>query len=509
MRIRHILAIVSEPFILAIDQGTTSSRALVVDARGAVRGTGHAPFTQHFPQPGRVEHDPEEIWVSVRAAIAAALGDAGIATGDLVAVGITNQRETVVAWDGETGEPVGRAIVWQDRRTARICDDLRAAGHEDTITRATGLTIDPYFSGTKLTWLLREWPELRERAERGEIVAGTIDSWLTWKLTAGQRHVTDYTNASRTLLFNITKGRWDERLCELLEVPRAMLPKAQPSRSPFGDTDENVFGAQVPICGIAGDQQSALFGQACLSPGQAKNTYGTGCFLLANAGPKPALPANRLLLSIGANAGLQGPEYVIEGSVFVAGALIQWLRDELGIIESAADVEALAESVRDSGGVTIVPAFTGLGAPHWDPRARGAILGLTRGAGKAHIARAALEAIALSSTELVEAMNPSLPTAISELRVDGGAAANDLLMQMQADFAGVPVVRPQQTETTAMGAAFLAGIQAGIWADAAEISTLWRAERVFEPRMSGAERAERMGNWRRAVERSLDWAKEG
>lgn len=498
----------SATFVLSIDQGTTSSRALVVDARGTVCGHGQAPFTQHFPRPGWVEHDPQEIWASVDIAIAGALRAAGIAPEDLAAVGITNQRETAIAWDRETGEPVARAIVWQDRRTAETCDELRAAGHEAAIGEATGLTLDPYFTATKLAWLLREIPGLRERAERGEIAAGTVDSWLIWKLTGGQRHLTDYTNASRTLLFNIAKGRWDDRLCDLFGIPRAMLPKAQPSRSPFGETDEAVLGARVPIAGVAGDQQAALFGQACIAPGQAKNTYGTGCFLLANAGKMPAPPAHRLLLSIGANAGLSGPEYVLEGSVFVAGALIQWLRDELGIIERAGDVEALAASVPDSAGVTIVPAFTGLGAPHWDPRARGAIFGLTRGAGRPHIARAALEAIALSSAELIEAMNASMPAPVTELRVDGGAAANDLLMQMQADLAGIPVVRPVQTETTALGAAYLAGIQAGLWSDPAEVSALWRVDRVFEPQIGEPERAGRMSDWRRAVERTLGWARE-
>ncbi len=498
----------SVTYILAIDQGTTSSRALVVDGQGAVCGRGQVPFTQHFPRPGWVEHDPDEIWSSTETAIADALRAAGIGPQDLAAVGITNQRETVIAWDRTTGEPLARAIVWQDRRTAGICGELRAAGHEEAIGEATGLTLDPYFSATKLGWLLRENPGMRERAERGEVAAGTVDSWLIWRLTGGQQHLTDYTNASRTLLFNITRGRWDERLCDLFGVPRAMLPKAQPSRSPFGETSEPVFGARVPITGVAGDQQAALFGQACITPGQAKNTYGTGSFLLANAGSKASTPSHRLLLSIGANAGLQGPEYVLEGSVFVAGALIQWLRDELGIIERAEDVEALAETAPDNGGVTIVPAFTGLGAPHWDPRARGAILGLTRGAGRAHIARAALEAIALSSVELVEAMNGSLPAPITELRVDGGAAANNLLMQMQADLAGIPVVRPEHTESTAMGAAYLAGIQAGAWASPAEVSSLWRADRIFEPRMGDSERAERLGEWRRAVERTLNWATE-
>jgi glycerol kinase len=496
----------TSPYVLAIDQGTTSSRALVVDSAGTVLGVGQQPFEQHFPQPGWVEHDATEIWTTTLAAVSHALRAAGIEARELAALGATNQRETVVVWDRATGEPVGPAIVWQDRRTAAICEEMRRTSDQEAVQRATGLTIDPYFSATKLTWLLREHPELRPRAEAGELAAGTVDSWLIYKLTAGRRHVTDFTNASRTLLFNIRKGRWDDGLCDLFEVPRAMLPQAQPSRSPFGTTDPELLGAAIPIFGVAGDQQSALFAQGCLSPGQAKNTYGTGCFLLANAGRAVPTSANRLLASIGANAGAEGPEYVLEGSVFVAGALVQWLRDGLGIIERSADVEALAASVPDNGGVTIVPAFTGLGAPDWDPYARGAILGLTRGVERGHIARAALEAIALSSADLLAAMNADLPQQPTELRVDGGAAANDLLMQLQADFTGVPVVRPTELETTALGAAYLAGIGAGIWASAEEVAGLWRADRTFEPTLSAADREARRAQWRRAVERTLGWA---
>jgi glycerol kinase len=496
----------AEPFVLAIDQGTTSSRALVVDGQGRVRGVGQEPFEQHFPQPGWVEHDPNEIWATTLAAIAQALKSANVDARELAAVGLTNQRETVVAWDRVTGEPVARAIVWQDRRTAPLCQELSRGTDLAAVTRATGLPIDPYFSATKLTWLLREDPELRAQAEAGQIAAGTVDSWLVFKLTGGRRHATDFTNASRTLLFNIRKGRWDDGLCDLFEVPRAMLPQAQPSRSFFGTTDAEVLGAQVPIWGIAGDQQSALFGQACVSPAQAKNTYGTGCFLLANAGKAVPASENRLLASIGANAGADGPEYVLEGSVFIAGALVQWLRDGLGIIKESAEIEALAGSVPDAGGVTIVPAFTGLGAPHWDPYARGTILGLTRGIERGHIARAALEAIALSSADLLAAMNADLPQPVTELRVDGGAAANDLLMQMQADFTGIRVVRPAELETTALGAAYLAGLGAGVWSSTGEVESLWRAERTFEPRMREDERAARRAHWRRAVERSLGWA---
>jgi glycerol kinase len=496
------------PFILALDQGTTSSRALVVDRDGAIVGLGQQPFAQHYPQPGWVEHDPDEIWTSTQTAIGTALAAAGVTAGELAAIGVANQRETVVLWDRATGEPAAPAIVWQDRRTSALCAELRAAGHEPTIRKLTGLTLDPYFSGTKLRWLLDSDALLRNRAEAGEIAAGTVDSWLVWKLTAGARHVTDYTNASRTLLFNIVRGRWDESLCELLGVPRALLPAAQPSRSAFGTTDAEVLGANVPICGIAGDQQAALFGQAAFAQGTAKNTYGTGCFLLAHAGRRPTESTAGMLTSIGANAGPAGPEYVREGSVFVAGALIQWLRDELKLFRRSEDSENLAASVPDTGGVTVVPAFTGLGAPYWDPHARGAILGLTRGATAAHITRAALEAIALSSADLVGAMNQDLPEPISELRVDGGASRNNLLMQMQADFAGVPVVRPREVETTALGAAYLAGIQAGVWAGTAEVASLWKADRTFEPAMSEDERTGRLERWRAAVSRTLAWAAE-
>ncbi len=494
------------PYILAIDQGTTSSRALILDANGDIAGLGQHALPQYFPQPGWVEHDPEEIWTTTLESIGIALAQAGLSADELTAVGVTNQRETVVVWDRKTGEPLHNAIVCQDRRTAAICEGLRAAGHEKQMSRATGLKLDPYFSGTKLTWLLQSNPDLRRRAEAGEIAAGTIDSWLVWKLTGGQRHVTDFTNASRTLLFNINRGRWDESLCDLLQVPRAMLPQAQPSRSLFGMTDENVIGARLPISGIAGDQQSALFGQGGFVPGIAKNTYGTGSFLLANAGPKAVHSNAGLLTSIGAGAGPSGPEYVMEGSVFVGGALVQWLRDELHLFERSGDIESLAETVPDSGGVSIVPAFTGLGAPDWDPHARGAILGLTRGTTSAHIARAALEAIALSSAELVEVMNGEIPAPIVELRVDGGAASNDLLMQMQADYSGLPVERPKNTETTALGAAYLAGLEAGVWASTDEVASLRRADRTFEPRLSGAERHSRLAHWRRAVERTLNWA---
>jgi glycerol kinase len=496
------------PYLLAIDQGTTSSRALVVDATGEIAGLGQQPFQQHYPQPGWVEHNPGDIWESTLESITIALAQAGLTPGDLAAIGLTNQRETVVVWDRTTGEPFGNAIVWQDRRTAGICEDLHSAGHEETVRKLTGLKLDPYFTGTKLTWLFRHNDDLRERAAAGTLAAGTVDSWLIWKLTGGKRHVTDYTNASRTLLFNINRGRWDDSLCELFDVPRGVLPTAQPSRSLFGTTDESVFGARVPITGVAGDQQAALFGQGGFVTGVAKNTYGTGCFLLANAGQRPVHSDGGLLTSIGGGAGPAGPEYVLEGSVFIAGALVQWLRDEMGVIAHSAEIEALAASVPDNGGVAVVPAFTGLGAPDWDPHARGAIMGITRGTTKAHIARAALEAIALSSAELIEVMNESLPEPITELRVDGGASQNNLLMQIQADFAGIPVLRPTSTETTALGAAYIAGLEVGIWSSLEEVGELWQAERAFEPRMGPAERHTRLRQWRRAVERTLGWAAE-
>ena len=496
------------PYILAIDQGTTSSRALIVDSHGLVAGIGQRAFEQHYPQSGWVEHDAEEIWATTLDSIGIALAQARLGANELTAVGLTNQRETVVVWDKKTGEPLLPAIVWQDRRTAAICEGFRADGHERAVALATGLKLDPYFSGSKLTWLLRSHKDMRRRAEAGEVAAGTIDSWLVWKLTGGQRHVTDFTNASRTLLFNINRGRWDDSLLGLFEVPRAMLPQPQPSRSLFGTTDESVLGVRVPITGIAGDQQSALFAQGGFVTGIAKNTYGTGCFLLANAGKEPVHSAGGLLTSIGANAGPSGPEYVTEGSVFVAGALVQWLRDELKLFKRSEDIEALAATVPDSGGVSIVPAFTGLGAPDWDPHARGAILGLTRGTNAGHIARAALEAIALASAELVEVMNQDLPSPIENLRVDGGAARNDLLMQLQADFSGVPVERPLNTETTALGAAYLAGLESGVWSSIDEVAELRQVDRTFEPRLSSAERHSRLAHWRRAVERTLGWATE-
>ncbi len=494
------------PFLLAIDQGTTSSRALVVASDGTVASVGQRELPQIYPRPGWVEHDPLAIWSSTCDAIEEALGAAGLAASDLAAIGIANQRETVMLWARRTGEPVGNAIVWQDRRTADHCDALREAGYEETVAQLTGLTLDPYFSGTKLAWMLKADADLARRAERGELVAGTADTWLIWQLTAGARFVTDYTNASRTLLFDIHRAYWSDELCGILGVPAALLPEVLPSGALFGRTAAQVFGAEVPILGVAGDQQAATVGQGCLAPGLAKNTYGTGCFLLANAGTRSEPSRHRMLVSLAASLPDQPLEYVIEGSVFVAGAAVQWLRDELGVIQSAAEVEPLAASVPDTGGVEFVPAFTGLGAPHWDAGARGAIFGLTRGSGKAHIARAALEAIALSTVDLLGAVEADLGAPISELRVDGGAARNDLLMQLQADLSGIPIVRPVNTETTAMGVAYLAGIGAGLWDELETIDSLREIDRVFEPAIDADARLERLDSWHRAVERTRGWA---
>ena len=498
----------AKSFILALDQGTTSSRALVVDSLGHISGLGQFPFQQHFPRPGWVEHDLEEIWSSTVDAISGALANAEIEIGQISAIGITNQRETVAIWDRKTSEPVGPAIVWQDRRTADLCQRLRDEGREPLITARTGLRLDPYFSGTKLAWMFANNPDLLRSAIEGSLAAGTIDSWLIWKLTGGRSHVTDFTNASRTLLFNIDARSWDDDLLDMQLVPRGMLPRLQPSRSLFGTTSPEVLAAEIPVLGVAGDQQAAVFGHALSAKGEAKNTYGTGCFMLANAGATRVHSSTGMLGTLGAGSSAAQAEYLLEGSVFVAGAAVQWLRDELGFFHSASEIETLASQVDDNGGVAFVPAFTGLGAPDWDPHARGAILGLTRGITKAHIARAALEAIAFSSAELLSAMSTDLGTSISTLRVDGGASDNDLLMQMQADLAGVNVERPRETETTALGAAYLAGMQLGIWSNVDEVAVLNPTVRLFEPQMSDSDRAERLAGWRRAVGRTLGWAQD-
>jgi glycerol kinase len=517
-------------FILALDQGTTSSRAIVFDHAGAIRALAQREFAQRYPQPGWVEHDPMEIWASQSGVMAEALAKAGIGARDLAALGITNQRETTLLWERASGKPVANAIVWQDRRTAPDCDALREAGHAPMIARRTGLVIDAYFSGTKLKWLLDHVPGARARAVRGELAFGTVDSWLVWNLSGGAAHVTDVSNASRTMLFDIHRGDWDDELLALLDVPRAVLPRVVSSSGVSAQAA--VQGASVPVAGIAGDQQAALFGQACLEPGLAKNTYGTGCFLLLNTGRKAVASKNNLVSTVawrlahphpnrppqGTGASLLSPAlagaseaggetiYALEGSVFIAGAVVQWLRDGLKLIRSASEVEALAASVPDNGGVYLVPAFAGLGAPHWDAYARGAIFGLTRGATGAHLARAALEAIAYQSADLVRAMESDAGLTLSELRVDGGATANNLLMQFQADLLGVPVVRPKVAETTALGAAYLAGLAVGYWRDAKDVAANWQVERRFEPAMSRDRAASLMAGWAKAVERAKRWA---
>ncbi len=490
------------PHILALDQGTTSSRAIVFDGEGRIRGVSQQEFRQIFPRPGWVEHDASEIWATQIRAAAGALAETGLQPADLAAIGITNQRETTVVWDRKTGEPIHHAIVWQDRRTADRCSELRAAGHEKWVQERTGLVLDPYFSGTKLAWLLDHTGGARARAEAGELAFGTIDSWLAWKLTGGALHVTDPSNASRTLLFNLAAGDWDDELLALFGVPRAVLPEVRSSSEVYGEAAVDAL-AGVPIAGIAGDQQAALFGQACFEPGQAKNTYGTGCFALMNVGKEPRQSRRKLLATVA--WGLDGElEYALEGSVFVGGAVVQWLRDGLGIIDSAADVEALAASVPDTGDVFLVPAFTGLGTPHWDPHARGTVIGLTRGTTAAHLARAALEGIAFQVADVLEAMAADSGVELAELAVDGGAARNDLLLQLQADLLGVSIARPKVTETTALGAAYLAGLAAGVWRERDEITTT--VEHRFEPAMSRDEAQARRARWAQAVERAKGWA---
>ena len=493
--------------ILALDQGTSSSRAIVFDSQGRIVALAQREFQQIFPQPGWVEHDPMAIWQTQLAVAREALAQAAGARVDAVA--ITNQRETTVLWDRATGQPVGNAIVWQDRRTAQWCDDLQRAGHARRIQRKTGLVIDAYFSGSKLRWMLDHLPGIRQRAERGELAFGTIDSWLIWQLTGGQVHATDVSNASRTMLFNLNTLNWDEELLSLLQIPRAVLPEVRPSSGLFGHTRAGLLGLSLPIAGVAGDQQAATFGQACFAPGMAKNTYGTGCFMLMNTGTRPVTSRHRLLGTVGWQSA-QAPghaAYCLEGSVFMAGATVQWLRDGLQIIRSAPEVEALAASVPDTGDVYLVPAFAGLGAPYWDGHARGTLVGLTRGTTRAHLARAALEAIALQTADVFDAMAADAGMPLAELRVDGGASRNDLLMQMQADVLGVPVVRPKVTETTALGAAFLAGLAVGTWHGAREIESIWQADRRFEPRLPEAARRARLQRWREAVARARGWAR--
>ena len=489
--------------VLALDQGTTSSRAIVFDRAGAVRAVAQREFRQIYPQGGWVEHDATEIWATQSGVLHEALAKAGVGPSEIAAIGITNQRETTVLWERATGRPVANAIVWQDRRTAPDCDALREAGHEATFAAKTGLVLDAYFSGTKLRWLLDHVPGARERARRGELAFGTVDSWLVWNLTGGRVHATDPSNASRTLLYDIHRGDWDDQLCALLDVPREVLPAIVPSSGVCGST--TVGGVEIPIAGIAGDQQAALFGQACHAPGLAKNTYGTGCFLLMNTGANAVESSNRLLTTVAWKRG-GTTEYALEGSVFIGGAVVQWLRDGLKLIRHARDVQALAESVPDNGGVVFVPAFAGLGAPHWDAYARGAIFGLTRGASGGHLARAALESIALQSRDVLVAMQKDARIALAGLRVDGGAAANDLLMQLQADVLGTTVVRPKVLETTALGAAYLAGLAVGFWNDAREVAANWQVDRIFEPSMPRSRVEALVGDWEKAIGRSKGWA---
>jgi glycerol kinase len=492
--------------VLALDQGTTSSRALVFDRSGSILGVAQREFRQIYPQPGWVEHDPLEIWESQIEVARAALADTGLSFRDIAAIGITNQRETTLLWDRQTGQPVGNAIVWQDRRTAGYCQSLMEQGHGDLIQQKTGLVIDAYFSGSKLRWLLDNHPGARQRAERGELAFGTVDSWLLWQLTRRQLHITDVTNASRTMLFNLATADWDDELLQLLDIPRSVLPEVRSSSEVYGETANGMFDGPIRLAGIAGDQQSALFGQNCITPGMVKNTYGTGCFMLMNIGDTPKPSRHRLLTTTAWRIGAGQPcSFAYEGSIFIAGAAVQWLRDGLGIIKQSADVERLAATVPDTAGVVLVPAFAGLGAPHWDPHARGTILGLTRGTTAAHIARAALEGIAFQVADVLDAMREDSQVAIGQLRVDGGAAANDLLMQFQADVLQAPVVRPKIIETTALGAAYLAGLAVGFWSDAAELQTVWQADRVFEPAMGADEVHARRQRWQAALARSREW----
>jgi glycerol kinase len=490
-------------YILALDQGTTSSRAILFDRHGQPCGSAQHEFPQHFPSPGWVEHDANDIWSSQLACARRVLRETGVSAAQVAAIGIANQRETTVVWDRKSGEPIAPAIVWQDRRTAEACDRLRAAGRASLVQASTGLELDAYFSATKLEWLLDHVPGARQRAERGSLAFGTIDSWLVYKLCG--RHVTDVSNASRTMLFNIHLMRWDQQLLDLFRIPAALLPEVVSSAEEVGHTKGDWFGRPIPVAGIAGDQQAATFGQACHRQGMVKNTYGTGCFMLMHAGAQPVPSQHRLLSTVGWRVDGR-TEYLLEGSVFMAGATVQWLRDGLGIIQQSSDVEALASSVPDNGGVFLVPAFVGLGAPHWDPYARGTLVGMTRGTTRGHIARAAVEAIAYQSAELLGAMQKDAAFPVAEVRADGGAARNDLLMQFQADLLGVPVVRPKVIETSALGAAYLAGLATGMWESQAELAAHWQAARRFDPTLPDATRLDLLARWNRAVERSKAWA---
>ncbi len=494
-------------YILAFDQGTTSSRSILFNQQGKIVSTAQKEFKQIFPKPGWVEHDPTEIWSTQISVATEALSSANTTARAVKGIGITNQRETTVVWDKTTGKPVYNAIVWQDRRTADICEQLKKEGHEASIRKKTGLVLDPYFSGTKVKWILDHVDGAREKANKGDLLFGTIDSWLVWKLTEGNVHITDMSNASRTMLYNIHDLEWDQDLLKLLDIPDSMLPEVRASSEVYGESGKDVFASNVPISGIAGDQQAALFGQVCTKPGMAKNTYGTGCFMLMQTGEKPIQSKNNLLTTIAWN--IDGKtSYALEGSIFIGGAVVQWLRDGLGIIKRSQDIEKLAGSVDDTDGVYLVPAFSGLGAPHWDPFARGTIIGITRGTSAGHIARAALDSIAYQSRDLLQAMESDSGIRLKELRVDGGASVNDLLMQFQADLLDVPVVRPTFTETTALGAAYLAGLATGFWKNQKEIDQKWQKDKQFDPDMNDSDRKTLLKGWNRAVERSRNWATE-
>lgn len=491
-------------FILALDQGTTSSRTIIFDHKGNIVSVAHKEFRQIFPKPGWVEHDPEEIWSTQYGTIAEALAKAGITLKQIVAIGITNQRETTVVWNRETGKPVYNAIVWQDRRTAGFCDELIKSGHQKTISEKTGLVIDAYFSASKIKWILDNVSGARKDGENGKLAFGTIDTWLIWKLTGGKVHVTDVSNASRTMLLNINKVSWDDDLLKLFRIPVSMLPEVKPSSYKYGQTGNIVPGSNIPIAGIAGDQQAALFGQLCVSPGMVKNTYGTGCFMLMNTGDKPMISNNNLVTTIAWQLGSR-IEYALEGSVFIAGAVVQWLRDGLHFIRNSSEIEKLASQVEDNGGVYMVPAFAGLGAPHWNQHARGAIYGLTRGTTHAHLARAALESIAFQTADVLKAMQADSGLTITELRVDGGATVNDGLMQFQSDLLNCKVVRPRVTETTALGAAYFAGLATGFWKDVEEIRKQWQIDKEFLPSMAEQARMELSKGWQKAIASTITW----
>ena len=494
-------------FVMALDAGTTSNRCILFNEKGEMCSVAQKEFTQYFPKPGWVEHDAIEIWLTQYAVAAEALAKLNATAADIAAIGITNQRETTIVWDKNTGEPVYHAIVWQDRRTAEYCDSLVAKGLKENFRAKTGLVIDPYFSGTKIRWILENVEGARERAEKGELLFGTVETWLIWKLTGGKVHVTDYSNASRTMLYNIIDLKWDEEILKELNIPACMLPEVRPSSCVYGETTEDLFGGSIPISGAAGDQQSALFGQTCFNPGEAKNTYGTGCFMLMNTGEKPVFSKNGLVTTIA--WGLDGKvEYALEGSIFVAGSAIQWLRDQLRLVDSAPDSEYFAKKVKDTNGCYVVPAFTGLGAPHWDPYARGAILGLTRGVNKYHVIRATLDSLCYQVNDVLQAMKADSGIELAALKVDGGASANDLLMQIQSDIIQAPVHRPVCVETTAMGAAYLAGLAVGYWTSKEDVIRNWSIDKVFNPEISEEDRNKRVAGWNKAVRCVYGWAKD-